>query len=55
MRESKAAIRVFLKSFATLKENALEAMPARTEFVFSTLLLKGTVYKKSTLISSLAT
>ena len=54
MRESKVAIRVFLKSFVTLKENALEATLARIEFVFSTLLLKGAVYKNNTLISSLA-
>ncbi len=55
MRESKAVISVFLKSFATLNENALEAIPARIEFVFSILRLKGAACKKSTFISSLAT
>ena len=55
MRESKAVIMVFLKSFVTLNENALEAIPAKIEFTFSILLLKGAACKKRTLISSLAT
>jgi len=55
MRESNDATKDFLKSFRAFNENALEVTLERIEFIFSTLRLKGDVYKKSTLISSLAT
>ena len=55
MRESKDAVRDFLKSFWVFNVKELEAMPARIELIFSTLRPKGAAYKKSTLSSSLAT
>ncbi len=55
MRESKDTTKSLLKSFARPNENALEATPARIEFVFSILRLKGAACKKNMLISSLAT
>ncbi len=55
MRESKEVTSGVLKSFATLNETALDAIPARIEFVFSVLRVKGKACIKSMFISSLAT
>lgn len=41
IRESKLTIKVLLKNFTRPNENALEVTPARIEFIFSTLRLKG--------------
>ena len=55
MRESKAVISGFLKSFTAFNENALEAIPARIESTFSILRLNGAACKKRAFVSSLAT